>query len=275
LPAPSVSDEFAGSLVGSDDRPQTALKQAAVSPSLWPSIRGEPPAFEMKFLLDEARARDVERNLATRLSRDPHSERELDNAYRVTTVYCDTPDLDVFHRVGSHRRRKYRARRYGIEPRVYLERKTKQGERVRKLRTVIDGSEMESLSSFSHNDIWPGHWFHNQLLFRRLEPVCCVQYLRRAYVGVDDDGPLRLTFDRDVCSTRVNDWTMTSPGEGLPALTDLVVCEFKFRGALPALFKSVIQALALEPVGVSKYRHCFRTVGGTGGGATGGSFAHV
>jgi hypothetical protein len=244
----------------SENALQSVLKQAAVSPSLQPAVRGEPSAFEVKFLLDESRARDVEQHLAARLALDPHSDRELENAYRVTSIYCDTPDLDVFHRVGSHRRRKYRVRRYGSEPGVFLERKTKQGERVRKRRTQINGSELPSLSSLSHGDNWPGRWFHDQLLFRRLEPVCCVQYLRTAYVGVDADGPLRLTFDRDIRSAGVNDWTLALAGDGLPALADLVVCEFKFRGALPALFKTVIQALALEPAGVSKYRHCYRAV---------------
>jgi hypothetical protein len=90
-------------------------------------------------------------------------------------------------------------------------------------------------------------------------------------VGVDHDGPLRLTFDREIRSTLVNDWTLATPGDGRPALTDQVVCEFKFRGALPTLFKSVIQALSLEPTGVSKYRHCFRTIDGPARNATGGA----
>lgn len=218
----------------------------------------------MKFLLDETRAREVERLLAAKLSLDPHFDRELGNAYRITTVYCDTPDLDVFHRISSHRRRKYRVRRYGSEPGVFLERKTKHGERVRKRRTAIAGHELPALAGFSRDGDWPGRWFHEQLLFRRLEPVCGVHYLRTAYVGADDHGPLRLTFDRDIRSTLVTDWTLKLPGAGLSVLTDQVVCEFKFRGALPLLFKSVIQSLALEATGVSKYRHCLHAAGGTG-----------
>ena len=86
-----------------------------MSPSLRPRVRGESPAFEMKFLLDESRAHDIESRLATRLSFDPHCDRELGNAYRVTSVYCDTAGLEVFHRIGSNRRRKYRVRRYGSD----------------------------------------------------------------------------------------------------------------------------------------------------------------
>ena len=80
---------------------QAALRRTTLSPSLQPWVRGEAPAFEMKFLLDEARARDVEGWLSTPLSPDPLSDRQLGNAYRVTTVYRDTPESEVFHAIGS------------------------------------------------------------------------------------------------------------------------------------------------------------------------------
>ncbi len=247
------------------------LREAALSPSLRPWILGDSPAFEMKFLLDEVQARAVESRIATRLSPDPHSDLSLGHAYRVSTIYCDTPAFDVFHRVGRHRRRKYRLRRYGSEPQVFLERKTKRGERVRKRRSTIDYAELPALSQFSTDPAWPGHWFHQQLLQPRLEPVCAVQYLRTAFVGSGDEGPLRLTFDRDLRTCLVKDWALPPISDGIPVLAGRVVCEFKFRGSLPALFKSVIQELALEPTGVSKYRHSFLAAGG----ATNGSSAHV
>jgi hypothetical protein len=223
----------------------------------------------MKFLFDESRAREVESRIATCLSPDPHSDPKLRNAYHISTVYCDTPEFDVFHRVGSHRRRKYRLRRYGNQPLVFQERKTKRGERVRKRRATIDDQDVFSLSAFSTDSDWPGHWFHKQMVQRRLEPVCCVQYLRTAFVGAGDEGPLRLTFDRDVRTRLVNDWALPSSVDGIPVLTGQVVCEFKFRGNLPALFKGVIQELALEPTGVSKFRHCFRAAGGATNGSPG------
>jgi hypothetical protein len=245
------------------------IRGEALSPSLRPWIPGDAPAFEMKFLLDDARARDVESRIAARLSPDPHSDPKLRNAYHISTIYCDTPEFDVFHRVGSYRRRKYRLRRYGNEPLVFLERKTKRGERVRKRRAKIDGCDLSSLSAFSTDPDWPGHWFHKQLVQRRLEPVCNVQYLRTAYVGIGDEGPLRLTFDRDVRTRLVKDWLLPPTVDGIPVLTGHVVCEFKFRGNLPALFKGIIQELALEPTGISKFRHCFRAAGGATNGSPG------
>jgi hypothetical protein len=243
----------------------------ALSPSLRPWIAGGAAAFEMKFLLDEAQAREVERLIAGRLAPDPHGEPALGNAYRIATIYCDTPEFDVFHRLGPHHRRKYRLRRYGDESLIYLERKMKRGERVRKRRSTIDRHDLAALSGFSTDAEWPGNWFHRQLVRRRLEPVCCVRYLRTAYVGTGDEGPLRLTFDRHVRGTLVRDWELNPTSEGAPVWDGLVVCEFKFRGSLPGVFKSAIEALALAPSGASKYRHCFQAAGG----GTSGSPAHA
>lgn len=243
------------------------LREAALSPSLRPRILGEAPAFEMKFLLDEGQAREVESRIAVRLSRDPHSDAALGHAYRIATLYCDTPGLEVFHRLGRHAHRKYRLRRYGSDSIVFLERKTKRSERVRKRRSAIDSGELPALAMFSTDPAWSGHWFHQQLLRPKLEPVCAVQYLRTAFVGSGDEGPLRLTFDRDLRTRLVNEWTLPAIGDGIPVLPGKVVCEFKFRGSLPALFKRTILDLALEPTGVSKYRHCFAAAGGATNGS--------
>src|SRR5262245_45914188 len=237
-------------------------RHEALSPSLRPWIAGGAAAFEMKFLLDEAQAREVERRIGGRLAPDPHGEPALGNAYRISTIYCDTPEFDVFRRLGPYRRRKYRLRRYADESLIYLERKTKRRKRVRKRRSTIGGHELAALSGFSTGAVWPGNWLHKQLVRRRLEPVCCVRYLRTAYIGTGDEGPLRLTFDRQIRGMLVRDWDLNLTSEGAPVWEGLVVCEFKFRGSLPGVFKAAIEALALAPTGASKYRHCLQAAGG-------------
>jgi hypothetical protein len=249
----------------------TLTRYEALSPSLRPCVPGGALAYEMKFLLDEVRAREVERLIAGQLAPDPHGEPALGNAYRIATIYCDTPEFDVFRRLGVHRRRKYRLRRYGDESLLYLERKTKRGERVRKRRSTIDRCELAALSGYSADAEWAGNWFRKQLVRRRLEPACCVRYLRTAYIGMGDEGPLRLTFDRHIRGTLVNGWELNPASDGAPVWEGLVVCEFKFRGSLPGAFKSAIKALALAPSGASKYRHCFQAAGG----GTSGSPVHA
>lgn len=230
--------------------------QGPLSPTLLPWKRGDASAYELKFVLDEAQACQVEALLAQQLVRDPFSLPELGSAYRIHTVYCDTPEFDVFYAVGNYRRRKYRLRSYGSQSQVFLERKTKVGQRVRKKRTTVAPGDLATLSGFQPRDGWSGDWFHRQLLQRRLNPVCCVSYLRTAYIGTGDEGPIRLTFDRNLSGFASRTWMPVAAAESFSFLEGRVVCEFKFRGTMPALFKSTIQALHLSPCGNSKYRHC-------------------
>ncbi len=56
------------------------------------------PAFEMKFLISEDQARAIEARVCELLTVDSHREPALGNAYRVTSLYCDTPSLDTYWR---------------------------------------------------------------------------------------------------------------------------------------------------------------------------------
>ena len=84
--------------------------------------------------------------------------------------------------------------------------------------------------------------------------MCRIGYERVALVGAGEHGPERLTFDRKLHGIMTDAWCVDPIAEGTPFLTDRVICEFKYRAALPALFKSIIQALRLTPQPVSKYR---------------------
>src|SRR5262245_36667495 len=94
------------------------------SPALY---RGDAntPAFEVKFLITEAEAREVEHRLRPSLVIDPYTDPALGDSYHVTSVYFDTPAFDVYRRSEGHGRRKFRVRRYGASSSVFLEQKTK------------------------------------------------------------------------------------------------------------------------------------------------------
>src|SRR5262245_3399496 len=100
------------------------------------------PAYELKFLLSEEQARAVANHIAVRLEPDPHGDAALGGAYRTTSVYTDTPDFDVFHRTGVSAASKLRVRRYGTAGSVFLERKDKDGDRVRKCRSAVAHPEL-------------------------------------------------------------------------------------------------------------------------------------
>jgi VTC domain len=243
------------------------------SPSLSASAGLEIPAYELKFLLTEAQAREVEERARRQMFSDPHADPAVGNAYRITSLYCDTPAFDVFHRLSPFQRRKHRLRRYGQAPWVFLERKIKWGDRVKKRRTMIPDGELSILVQPPQPDrapappngldgvAWPGHWFHRHLAMRQLAPVCRIAYERVALVGEAAEGPLRLTFDRHIRGQMHRDWNLDDDGAGMALFTDQVICEFKYRGMLPALFKEIILAARLTPGPVSKYRAFLRASG--------------
>lgn len=226
------------------------------SPSLQALDRALGPAFELKFLVDEATAGEVERWARQRLSLDPHGDPARGGAYHTTTLYLDTADLDVYHRTPSFRRRKFRVRRYGHMPWVYLERKTKVGDRVSKRRARIAETEIERLGNALSDSNWPGCWFHQRITAKRLKPAFRIAYDRTACVGECAEGPLRLTIDRNVCGNPIGQWVVSDSGESRDVLPSKAILELKFLRAMPLPFKDLVQATRLNPAIVSKYRLC-------------------
>lgn len=244
------------------ERNVTAQPPYALSPSLQLTSRDVLPAHEVKFLLSEPQALLVAAELRSVLIPDPHADSHAgEGGYATTTVYCDTPEFDLYHRRGAHARRKFRLRRYGHSESVFLERKSKQGTRVRKRRTCIPLTELERLEQPPSEFCWEADWFHRRVACRRLSPVLAVMYDRAAFVGTSDDGPLRLTFDRAVRCQPVESWEVRPFCGGQSILSDRVICEFKFLGPMPAIFKRVIASQQLSPAAASKYRLCLQALG--------------
>jgi hypothetical protein len=224
-------------------------------------------AFELKFLLLPEVAAQVEARLAELMTLDPHADPAHGNGYQVSTLYCDTPAWDVFHQHGRYKFFKLRLRRYGQAEYVFLERKAKRKDHVRKLRSTL---AMAHLRGFAHSALaleGYGGWYHRQLRRNKLRPACLVEYQRTAYFGMSAEGPIRLTFDRQIHGGLADGWSFETPARIERVLAEHVVCEFKFRGMLPAMFKSAIAALQLTPGRVSKYRLCVQALGVVGKGS--------
>jgi VTC domain len=215
---------------------------------------GGPRAFEIKFLLDIARAEQVEDWAKQNLAFDPFANPERGNAYRIHTLYLDTAGMNMYRRVPGHKRHKFRIRRYGAEPFVYLERKSKTRDWVAKRRTKIAFDELPRLFESPADPRWAGFWFRRRLVFRRLQPTWRVSYDRVAHVGKGVNGTLRLTLDRHVNCAPANSWEIEELPESRPALADRVIVELKFRAAMPATFKGLLVELGLLPRQASKYR---------------------
>lgn len=232
------------------------LRSGMLSPGLAAGSLG--PAFELKFQLTAAAAEFVERWARTNLSPDCHGE---DGFYRVTSLYCDTPRFDVFHRTAGFKRRKFRVRRYGEALQVFLERKSKLGDRVRKKRVEVARDELCRLSEANAHPDWVGSWFHQRILKRGLRPTVRVSYERTAFFGRAGELPVRLTLDRNLIGAAANDWEIMPLRDGLPLLDGAVLLEMKYHICMPELLRSLLPKLPVQPARVSKYRRCVHLCG--------------
>jgi hypothetical protein len=215
----------------------------------------------VKFLLTEEQVAEVVARVTGKLALDPYADPAMGNAYLTTSVYTDTLSFDVFYRTEGYNRDKFRVRRYGLGGPVFVERKTKNGDKVRKHRARINPAEVPDLAKPSLNGEWAGEWFHSQLLEKHLKPVCRVAYERVAYLGTADGGTVRLTFDRNIRGVTACEWKLEAVPAVTPLLPERAVCELKFRNAMPALFKGIVADLALTPSPFSKYRSFVQKAG--------------
>jgi VTC domain len=212
-------------------------------------------ASEIKFQVPDFAGETILEWARDRLSPDPNASNGAQNdGYQITSLYFDTEEYDVYHRNGSFGRSKYRVRRYGPSRTVFLERKLKTRGLVSKRRASVSVEELARLQATEPETDWPGFWYHQRLLARRLKPICQISYQRIARVALTSYGPIRLTVDRCVQAVPLQQVGFEDLPGGVPLSDNQVIVEFKFRMALPALFKEVVERFTLTPKRISKYR---------------------
>jgi len=227
-----------------------------------PGLRTAGTAFELKFELSQNDVLRMKAWASRHLNPDPHGD---EGSYRVTSVYCDTPEFDVFHRSPGYRASKLRLRRYGSAPFVFLERKIKKGDRVRKRRVEVSPEELPRLSTYVAGVLppsgWAASWFLDYALKKRVAPICRVGYRRTAFYGVSGGQAVRLTIDENLVGLPARGWEALPLEEGLGLLPGGALLELKFQDAIPELFRRLLPDLPPQTARVSKYRRCVRLCG--------------
>ncbi len=220
-----------------------------------------PQAFELKFFLPEAGAAAVAAWAigAGGMRPDPHGDPALGGCYTTSTLYLDTDALDVYYRREGYAKRRYRVRRYGEDRSVHLECKSKSGDRVSKQRSPVPLEEACFVGRAGEVEGWGGRWFAERIAALGLRPASVVTYRRAAFIGVSEQGPVRVTIDRAaracLCGPSMG-WApeLIGEGEGPDVLGGRAIVELKYLTALPLVFKSLMKNLTLHPASVSKYR---------------------
>lgn len=234
---------------------------SATSPGLRVA-KGAAPAFELKFELSQDHVFRMKAWAMRHLRPDPHG---ADGCYRVTSVYCDTPQFDVFHRTSGYRTGKLRMRRYGSADFVFLERKIKRGDQIRKRRVEIAPEELQDLAAHLETGIspagWPAGWFLEHALKKQVAPSCRVGYRRTAYYGMSGRQNVRLTIDENMIGVPARGWEAEPLLDGQELLPGGALLELKFQDSMPELFRPLLSELPPKTAGVSKYRRCVRLCG--------------
>ena len=210
-------------------------------------------ATELKFLVTPAAAREIRAWARAELAADPHGAGPYADEYTISSLYFDTDALDVLHRRGSYGRAKYRVRRYGTTALAFLERKMRTKSLLAKRRTVIALDDLEVLHDDELVEGWAGAWFHERIRVRRLLPLVQVAYSRIAREMTGPYGVVRLTVDEELKALPALDCEFGNAA-GRPVLHDRAIVEIKYRRALPAKFRTLIDTHRLVPARISKYR---------------------
>ena len=248
------------------------MNEPIVSPSLWkpPSAEGTASnisgnsvdgAFEIKFLLTQEEGSRIVEEARRFLSWDPFSDPSRGNGYQVESLYLDSPQLEVYHRIPGFSRRKFRIRRYGDSDHVFVERKSKRRGLVRKRRTQIPVTDTLKLGAVQVEPNWVGAWFHDRLQRRSLRPTMQVRYQRIALMGMDSTGPIRITVDSNLQCMPIGNFEFHRWEKPLLPVEDRCVLELKFRANIPESFQRLVQQFQLQSQSMSKYRRSVEACG--------------
>ncbi len=224
---------------------------------------------EIKFLVNREQQLGLQEQLTPLLQPDDHG---ADGAYRVTSLYYDTPDYKAYwDKVdGFDFRRKVRLRVYGaadVTPvsSVFFEIKARHGNRMGKRRLQLshaDASRLPELdvSHFAKRaGTGPEAATAEELLYLfaalQLQPTCVVSYQRLAFGNHPDHPDLRVTFDTDVRG-RIDNLSLLGADQGTTTTVlgpGLAILEVKVNQTIPFWLGELLSKQRCTPRRISKY----------------------
>jgi SPX domain protein involved in polyphosphate accumulation len=230
--------------------------------------------LELKYLIDEATAERVRRDIAPFCKPDPHNQAAAGGSatagYAVSSLYLDSPNL-AFYRAkerGDAERLKLRLRTYGHSPFAVLELKRRIADVIDKTRATVDRKDAARVAQ-GWVDSPPEspevrHFFSDFALAVARSgalPTLHLRYEREAYASVVDHYA-RVTFDRRIEAQRTSSWNLDPGAVGWSHFDRhwrrqeherTVVLELKCQSSIPWWVTDLVRAHALDRQSFSKY----------------------
>jgi len=227
--------------------------------------------YELKYIIDEAAARNVRDFALGYLEPDQHVDITKGTDYAVHSLYLDSPGLDLCRATlhGLKNRYKLRIRYYDDSPDTpaFLEIKRRENDVILKQRVPIRKSAVQR--------VLHGHWpDRSDILdqsakgmgaltqFCRLRTMCnadgktIVSYMREAYVTPTND-TIRVTFDRRLSGSTFKDGDiLTRNGPMVYPEVGGVILEIKFTCRFPVWMRQLVRSMNLTRCSMAKYVKC-------------------
>ncbi|MEJ5259828.1 MAG: polyphosphate polymerase domain-containing protein [Anaerohalosphaeraceae bacterium] len=220
--------------------------------------------YELKYRITEGKAQAIRDFVQHYLSVDKYALMYPDRQYPISSLYWDSPDLQLCRETlsGKSNRFKLRIRTYNDLPQtpLFLEVKRRVNKVIVKSRARVERSELQAalegtldLHGRSEKDrqALKQFLFYKQAL--QAQPVVLVRYMREAYEG-EGDHRVRVTFDRQLHFRKPHGLEVTLNGPGWQTVpVPFVVLEIKFTDHYPAWLETMIRLFELNLSSMSKY----------------------
>jgi hypothetical protein len=228
--------------------------------------------YEYKYLIDEARARQVRDFVRSYLCRDDHAIPSMHHAYPIFSLYLDGPGLMLYNATvqAQMNRFKLRVRYYDHNPAspLFCEIKRRINDVILKDRAVIKRDALshllagrcpcaEDLADETDADSFGAlRKFFELRNVLHAQPRIIVYFEREAWISPSDDNT-RVTFDRHAKAAHY------VPSLNPPLSTaevGSVILELKFDDRFPTWMRELVRCCDLYRTNMGKYVHCMNSL---------------
>jgi len=269
--APSVLAEKAGITMG-ESQQQLKHEQPAAKGE---KVQSEPKKtvdrmlasrFELKYIVSEIKAAEIERYIRPFLEPDRYSKLQRGGLYPIVSLYLDSPELRLCRETltGQKNRFKLRIRSYTDEPEYprFFEIKRRINRVIVKSRARVTDRDVPVLLAGKllppqgyTTDVAALNQFQLYVASIRAGPMVLIRYMRQAFENTSENR-VRVTFDRELCYKVTDEPEVRLGGAGWQPNNITIGCsilEIKFTGTYPAWLTRLVEDLDLEVTPVSKY----------------------